>query len=209
MTGLLQLGRHAPDRLLHVWRRRSALAELARRGAPRSVLVICYGNICRSPFAAAVLQARLVGAGVHVGSAGFFGPGRACPVNAVDAARRRHQGLESHRSQLLTPALVQAADLLIVMDAGQRDAIHDRFGRTRHDILLLGDFDPLPIQTRAIRDPLDGPPAVFEEVYARIDRCASALAGAIKSGVGTGPSPGLSPGVLQRRSEPPRRRDSL
>jgi protein-tyrosine phosphatase len=194
---------------MHAWRRRAALAELARRGAPESIVVICYGNICCSPFAAAVLQTRLAATDARVASGGFIGPGRSCPANAVDAARRRHQDLASHRSQLLTPALVRTADLLVVMDAEQRDAVRDRFGRTRRDVLLLGDFDPLPIQTRAIRDPVECPPAVFEEVYARIDRCVTVLAAAIKGSVGADRPVGVGLGVVQRRPPAPTRRDSL
>ena len=209
MTELLRLGRHAPERFFHPWRRRSARAEMAGRDVPGSVLVICYGNICRSPFAAAVLQARLAGTGVRVESAGFFGPGRPSPVDAIDAARRRHHDLHSHRARLITLDLVRAADLLIVMDTAQRNTIRDRFGRDRRDVLLLGDFDPLPIKTRAIRDPVDGAPALYDEVYARIDRCATALAGAIKRDVGAQRSPGPGLGLLQRRSQPPRRHDSL
>ena len=76
VSEILRLGRHAPDRLLHPLRRRAARADLTRRVAPSSMLVICHGNICRSPFAAAVLRARLAGTGVCVESAGFFGPGR-------------------------------------------------------------------------------------------------------------------------------------
>lgn len=179
---LLRLGRHAPDRLLHPLRRRAARAELARRVAPDALLVICYGNICRSPFAAALLRARLAGTGVRIDSAGFFGPGRRSPASAVEAARTWHQDLRSHRSQLLTRPLVHAADLLIVMDAAQRRAVCDGFGCHPRDVFLLGDFDPEPIRTRAIQDPMDQPLAVYGEVYGRIERCIAELGGALRNG---------------------------
>lgn len=179
---LLRLGRHAPDRLLHPLRRRAARAEVARRFAPSTLLVICHGNICRSPFAAAVLRARLAGTGVRVESAGFFGPGRRSPPDAVEAARRRRQDLRAHRSRLLTRELVHAVDLLLVMDQEQRRAVCDRFGCRPRDVFLLGDFDPQPIRTRAIQDPIERPLAVYDEVYDRIERCVAGFGGALQNG---------------------------
>jgi len=178
---LLRFGRHAPDRLLHRFRRRAAWAEIARRPPPDALLVVCHGNICRSPFAAAVLRSRLAGTGIRVESAGFFGPGRASPATAVEAARQRRQDLRTHRARLLTPELVRTMDLIAVMDLGQRRAVCERFGRNPRDVFLLGDFDPLPIRTRAVRDPVERPLAVFDEVYERLERCSMALADAISA----------------------------
>ena len=86
MSTITRVLRHTPDRLLHARRRREARTRLAarRRG---SVLVICHGNICRSPFAAALLSRELAPYGVPVASAGFIGAGRPAPPEALAAAR--------------------------------------------------------------------------------------------------------------------------
>src|SRR2546427_12540743 len=47
-----------PARLLHPWRRRAA-RETLRTRALRSILVVCHGNICRSPVAAALLRQEI------------------------------------------------------------------------------------------------------------------------------------------------------
>src|SRR5438046_10580226 len=73
--------RNTPDRLLHARRRREARGRLAGR-RPASVLVICHGNICRSPFAAALLARELAPHGIPVTSAGFVGAGRRGPRGA-------------------------------------------------------------------------------------------------------------------------------
>jgi protein-tyrosine-phosphatase len=88
--------------------------------------------------------------------------------------------LSAHRGKPLTPDSVRGADVIVVMNPTQRRAICDRFGRARRDVLLLGDFDPQPIDTRAIRDPVDQPLEVFEETYARIERCVRELGRAIR-----------------------------
>ena len=179
MVELLRAARHAPDRLLHPIRRRAAVAVVRARPTPRSLLVLCHGNICRSPFAEAVLRRLLAPAGVMVGSVGFFGPDRPSPAAALEAARRHGVDLSAHLSRVLTASLARQADLIVVMDAAQRRTVCTRFGLSPHNVLLLGDFDPLPIERRDIRDPVDQPVAVFATVYDRIGHCSRALAASL------------------------------
>jgi low molecular weight protein-tyrosine phosphatase len=176
---LLSRLRRVPERVLHRLRRRRVVDAVRRRRRVASLLVICHGNICRSPFAAAVLRSALSGNGVRVDSAGFIGPGRPSPPEALAAAARYGVDLSGHRSQALTADSVRAADLIIVMDTAQRREICDRFGCVPRDVVVLGDLDPQAIDARTIRDPVNQPLAVFEEAYARIERCARELVRAI------------------------------
>ena len=164
----------APARLLHPLRRRAARAALRGR-APRTIVVVCHGNICRSPLAAALLRQALGPTGIRVESAGFIGPNRPAPRDAVAAAARRGVDLSDHRSRLLTPDLVRSADLLVVMEPEQQRAVCERFGRWPRDVIVLGDLDPAPLEARTIRDPIEQGPDVFEESYARIEICVAAL----------------------------------
>lgn len=167
--------RYVPDRLLHQLRRRRAEGQLRRRRFPTSILVVCHGNICRSPYAAGVVRRLLPTSTLRVVSAGFTGPDRPAPPDAIASAVRRGVDLSRHRSKVLVPSEVRAADLIVVMDSAQRRAICEGYHRAGRDVLVLGDLDPAPIATRAIRDPLEQPPAVFDASYARIDRCVSEL----------------------------------
>jgi protein-tyrosine phosphatase len=178
---LLSRLRGAPDRLLHSLHRRRALAALGRRPAPAAILVVCHGNICRSPFAAALLAGYLAPAGVRVGSAGFLGLNRPCPPEAVTAAAGRGVDLAAHRSRLLTPDAARRADLIVVMDPAQGRAVRERFGRLPRDIVVLGDLDPAPLTRRAIHDPVDQSLEVFEQSYARIERCVVELVQALSA----------------------------
>jgi protein-tyrosine phosphatase len=173
---LLRAVRRAPERVLHRFRQRSARAAVRGRGQARAVLVLCHGNICRSPFAARMLERALAPAGIRVLQAGFIGAGRPAPAEAVVAARGRDLDLSQHRSRPLTSDLVRGADLVVVMDAAQRDAVCDVFGARPSEVVLLGDFDPEPIDARAIYDPVDQPVEVFDAVYTRIARCVMELA---------------------------------
>lgn len=184
--------RHLPDRWLHSRRRAEAVRALRALGTPRGILILCHGNICRSPYARAVLQRRLAQHGlqaVRVDSAGFIGPDRPPPDLALQVARHRGYDLRTHRSRLVTTDALAAADLVLVMDRTQRRRLRPLLGANAPRILLLGDFDPEPIATRAIRDPVDGPPELFEEVYNRLERCLGTVVGALTTAAYRSPFP--------------------
>jgi protein-tyrosine phosphatase len=172
--------RSVPGRVRHALRRRQARDVLRHASPPAAVLVVCHGNICRSPFAAALLAGELAAEGVRVESAGFVTWNRPCPPEALTVAARRGVDLSAHRSTPLTPDRVRAADLIVVMDPTQARAVRDRFGRLPREIVVLGDLDPDAVATPAIRDPVEQGVEVFEESYARIERCVAALAQALR-----------------------------
>lgn len=163
------------ERLLHPWRRRRAVRSLNRGGRPESLLVLCYGNICRSPYAAARLR-ELVDvrgdASFTVESAGFILPGRESPAIARKIARRRGIDLEEHRSRVVDRAMLDGADAVLVMTPGQRRQVRrDVAGEDPPPVLLLGDFDEQTPPRRMILDPYGHSEAVFSDVFERIDRC--------------------------------------
>jgi protein-tyrosine-phosphatase len=173
--------RHAPERLLHPVRRWRACRRVART-RPRSVLVVCHGNICRSPYAARRLQSLLaagVRARITVGSAGFLAPGHLSPAHAVAAAETLGIDLSDHRSRQLTGDLIRGADLVLVMDGTQQQAITTVHGHRSGTTLMLGDFDPEPISTRGIPDPYGRSLGAFVRCYGRVDRCVATLAAAM------------------------------
>ena len=174
---LRSLAKSLPHPLL----RQRAHAALRRRLRPADLLVVCHGNICRSPFAAALLARPLVAMGIRVESAGFVGPDRPSPRDAVRVAEAWGVDLSTHRSRLLTPQRVRQAELIVVMDPAQGRAICERFGRSPRDILALGDMDPEPLVVRVIRDPVEQGPAAFAASYERIERCVAGLVGALAS----------------------------
>lgn len=174
--------RHVPDRVAHPLRRARMRNILAAGHHLQSVLFICHGNICRSPYAAASFTRALpdaLRARVRASSAGFIGPGRPSPEEALHVAQRRGVDLTSHRSVVMTEEMLQSADLIIVMEPAQRRALLQRFwGQT--PIVVLGDLDPMPIGKRAIRDPFGAAEEVFDESYERIDRCIDSLLAAMQ-----------------------------
>ena len=167
------------ERLAHPSRRRKARRQLTEKSI-RSVLFVCHGNVYRSPYAAAAFKRAIEAmpssaASMTIESAGFIAPGRAVPEPALSAARARGIDLSAHLSTLVTAHPVGAADLVAVMSEDQARGIRSRYGPDV-TLLVLGDLDPLPIESRTITDPLGSDEKVVERVYSRIDRCVEELA---------------------------------
>lgn len=186
------------ERLLHGHRRRRAGRRLARL-RPRSVLVVCRGNLCRSPYAARRLEALLppgLRQGIRVASAGFLAPGHHPPAPAVSASRHLGIDLAGHRSTQLTPELIQDADLVLVMEPEQQRAICSVQRRPPASTMLLGDFDPEPRSPRVIADPYGQAVEPLLECYRRIDRCVAEVAGIL----GATAADWLAPGAAREAS---------
>jgi len=93
-------------------------------GVVFSVLIVCTGNMCRSPMAAGLLDKRLAGAQAFVYSAGTGAPvGSAATRTAVEAVSQYGVDLSRHRAQALTRELASAADLILVMEEHHRQAV--------------------------------------------------------------------------------------
>ncbi len=174
--------RRTPERLVHPLRHRWALERLARADYAPDFLFVCHGNVCRSPYAAHAFARALpaeLAARARIGSAGFTGAERPAPPEAVRAAARRGIDLSEHRSRLVAGAASPRHGLVLVMNELQRAAVCRLLGRAPDDVLVLGDLDPEPIDTREIRDPWGAEEEVFDSSYERIDRCVGTLAAVV------------------------------
>jgi protein-tyrosine phosphatase len=93
-----------------------------------SILVVCTGNICRSPMAEGLLRdalgRRLGDRAPDVSSAGTAGweDSPAMP-ESVDAAREFDVDISDHRGRRLTLGMMRDADLLLCMATDHRDSI--------------------------------------------------------------------------------------
>lgn len=102
------------------------------------VLVLCYGNVNRSPLAAAVLAKQ----GVTVVSAGFTGPGRLAAKKTRDFAAQLGYDLSIHRSQLISKSLVKKATHILVFGKVNYERLH-KFLTGRKNITLAQIPDPV------------------------------------------------------------------
>lgn len=184
---ILRWIRYAPDRLLHPGRRRRAGRTLAGSPPPRRVIFLCLGNICRSPYAAAVFRRELPGGWaerIDIESAGFYPvPDRRSPPEAVRAAERRGVDLTGHRSRVVSQRRDTMGLLAVGMTAEQARRAARVWGLGPGQTLVLGDLDPEPVERRTILDPFGQPAESFDVAYQRIDRCVEEMVAALFEGV--------------------------
>lgn len=165
--------RNLPDRVLHRRRHLSVRRRLSRAQRPRKILVICHGNICRSPYLQAAIQRALPD--LIVTSAGFVGSDRPVPEISIALSAKRGLDLSRYRSRPVTQSMVSDADLVIVMDSDQARQIRRGFRIERARIVIAGDLDRSFDASRGIRDPWKQASDVFESSFDRLDRCAATL----------------------------------
>ncbi len=141
-----------------------------RTFAPMRILMVCLGNICRSPMAEGVLRelARKRGLDVRTDSAGTGGyhVGEAPDQRAQSAMLRQHIDISDLRARQFEAADFHRFDLLLAMDAHNlRDML-----RLAPDVELAGkarlimDYAP-GHPMREVPDPYYGDDEGFHEVY--------------------------------------------
>jgi protein-tyrosine phosphatase len=125
------------------------LDRLNAAGGPGKIIFLCYGNICRSPLAAALAERRL--SGVAIDSAGFHDQtGRSCPQKILRIGTSYGIDLSSHRSTRAKRDQLANADLVIAMDLENLNRACREFPEIADRTTLLGLFGP---ETLAIADP--------------------------------------------------------
>jgi protein-tyrosine phosphatase len=158
----------------------------------RSVLFVCLGNICRSPFGALLAERLLQQAGrgdITCASAGIRASQAArSPADAVAAARPFGISLDDHLPTQLTRDLVARHDVVLVMEASQQRELQAAYPEIQDRIFLMPLFDDSPAgayERCNLPDPFGQPIEVFEACYTRIDRVLRCWVSAVKAAEGS------------------------
>ncbi|MFC1536930.1 hypothetical protein ACFL48_03915 [Pseudomonadota bacterium] len=134
---------------------------------PSPILLICAGNLCRSPFAEGYMRKRFEQAGVHAEcfSRGLLAmPGQKVPELALRVAQEFGVDLSDHVSQtLLAPDLDRSA-LVMVMDPKQRQHLSKMRPAHIGKVIMLSQ----PNGGQKISDPMGRSDETFRRVYGEI-----------------------------------------
>lgn len=153
---------------------RNKAAHLLSSGDSRRVLVVCYGNIYRSPFVASRLAVE--NPNLNLRSAGFHRrEGRQVETDFQAIARADYGiDLSGHRSKLLTPDDLAWADLVLIMDGHNYRLMHELFPAALGRTIWLGAVTPAtPV---IIRDPYGLDTSMQTEIARQLDVACRVLA---------------------------------
>lgn len=138
------------------------------------ILVVCIGNICRSPVAEAMLRRSLPGK--RVGSAGLGAlVGQGVDPTARELAEADGLDVASHQARQLDRELLASADLVLVMSPGQRRAVGEISPEAMGKTMTLGKWLDGG-KGQDIPDPYRKSREAFEHVHRQLQDATAAWA---------------------------------
>ncbi|ENM1017604.1 protein tyrosine phosphatase [Klebsiella pneumoniae] len=130
-----------------------------------SILVVCTGNICRSPIGERFLRKYFADKKIDsAGTAALVDQG--ADASAARIALKHGLSLEGHKAQQFTSSLSRQYDLILVMERYHIDQIGRIAPEARGKTMLLGHW----ISQREIPDPYRKSDEAFSSVYRLIEQ---------------------------------------
>jgi len=139
------------------------------------VLVVCIGNICRSPMAEGLFKHLLPN--IKTSSAGMMAlVGHGADPIAVQIMSKRGIDISAHRARMLTEPIIRDTDLILVMDTMQRHQLLAEYPYTQGKVFRLGET-----ADQDISDPYLQGPEAFQAAFSNIESAAGDWVKRIKS----------------------------
>jgi protein-tyrosine-phosphatase len=144
----------------------------------KRILLVCTGNICRSPLAEALLSQALRERGapdVAVTSAGTGAwDGAPASEGAYLVGLERGLDLSGHRARLLTREVVEEADLVLTMARHHRERVHELGGEGR--VFVLGEYAGRSADDAEVSDPFGRDLDVYRQTCDELEQLVAAVA---------------------------------
>lgn len=130
----------------------------------KNVMMVCVGNICRSPIAEVLLQHQQPQLKVFSSGIGAL-VGRPADPYSVELMQEKGIDLTDHCAQQINSVLVSASDLILTMEQGHVDAIMSKYPESRGKVHLIGKWS----DNIEIPDPYKKDRAAFESASSVIE----------------------------------------
>ena len=132
-----------------------------------NILLVCIGNICRSPMAEGLFRQALPEKQVF--SAGLDALiGHAADPHACELMRERGVDIGAHRARGLEGWMLLESDLILTMDNAQKEYIERRYPATQGKVMRLGEALRCDIP-----DPYGQGRHAFEHACELIEQCVA------------------------------------
>src|SRR5690606_3697404 len=142
------------------------------------ILMVCLGNICRSPLAEGILRSKL-SEEFHIDSAGTgnWHVGKSPDKRSVAVAKKYGIDISMQRARQFHPNDFEEFDLIYVMDESNFEDVIALTENQNHHFkvkLILAD-----LEDKNVPDPYYGGEEGFEKVYKMLDEVAEKIAAQI------------------------------
>ncbi|BCZ56877.1 protein-tyrosine-phosphatase [Serratia marcescens] len=125
-----------------------------------SILIVCVGNICRSPIGERLLKELLPHK--EISSAGISAlVGNSADAKAINVANEHGLSLDGHIARQLTAEMCRKSSLILVMERKHIDAVCQFAPEARGKTMLYGHWN----DRKEVVDPYRKSDEVFEFVY--------------------------------------------
>lgn len=127
------------------------------------ILIVCVGNICRSPVAEALFQASCPTK--RFASAGLAGlSGSAAAPYAIEVAKAHGIDLSAHVARRISQADMLSADLVLCMEHSHVSSLKEGYPFCAGKVFLIGHWE----NDKEIIDPYRRPKEAFDEMFAHL-----------------------------------------
>ncbi|WP_272148936.1 low molecular weight protein-tyrosine-phosphatase [Tenacibaculum aiptasiae] len=145
----------------------------------KKILMVCLGNICRSPLAEGILQSKLSSQSFFVDSAGTAGyhVGELPDRRSIEVAKKYGIDITNQRSRKFVKSDFKDFDLIYAMDESNYNNIvsmTDDYNEIQKVKMILNEL--YPNENRSVPDPYYGGDQGFENVYRMLDEACSIVA---------------------------------
>ena len=124
-----------------------------------NILVVCVGNICRSPMAEALLKQRFPNKNIDSAGVGALVGHPADPA-ALEIMTAQQLDITKHIAKQIDETLAKKADIIFTMSDGQTKWIEERWPFCRGKTFKLGHW-----KDKDIADPYKHEKSAFETAY--------------------------------------------
>jgi protein-tyrosine phosphatase len=146
---------------------------------PVKILMVCLGNICRSPLAEGILASKLPKDKFVVDSAGtgHWHVGKHPDERSIATAKKNGLDISTQRGQLFTPKHFEDFDYIYVMDHSNYDDVLFLAKTETHKKKVKMILEELfPGENVDVPDPYYGLQNGFDMVYEMLDEATDILA---------------------------------